>query len=654
MQAGYAVTALGWDRSAGLPCSEERDGFTILRRPIQAGYARGLMNFIPLLRWEVDLLVWLVRHRKEYDLIHACDFDTILPALAAKVLFGKKVIYDIFDFYADHLRATPEWVKRLIRVVDLWAIGRADALILVDDARREQIAGSRPKRLEVIYNSPEDVLPLVPFSWEESGDEPSLGHFSVQEIGDDRELRLAYVGLLQVERGLLDVLQALRRHPQWKLDLAGFGGDEVQILQAAADLPNVTFYGRVSYEKAIELSAAADVLFALYDPTIPNHRYSSPNKVFEALMLGKPILVARHTNMDRIVDAAGAGLVVDYGDVEAIEAALLRLAEQPELRRALGYSARQSYESEYDWKIMQRRLLQVYQDTMDIRELSIQQAPSQSSSPSYRPWDETYLHRREKLVQGILSNQDLLAIFNEGKRLPDHYGIGFDERCIEYPWVFAHLPPGAFSILDAGSALNFEYLVDAPLLSDKKLHIVTLSPERECYYSKGISYIFDDIRDLPIRNDYYDAIVCISTLEHIGFDNSVYTKDQRYKENHPDDFLKALVELRRILKPGGELLVTIPYGADGKFRSFQQFNPDLVKKVIAAFGATDDFLLSYYLYTKDGWQIVDEAQCREAQYVHWVADAWENNRRLDPIPVEPDLAAAARAVACLKFVKSGG
>jgi glycosyltransferase involved in cell wall biosynthesis len=400
------------------------------------------------------------------------------------------VVYDIFDFYADHLRATPEVVKRLIRAVDLWAISRADALILVDDARRQQIAGSRPKSVTVIYNSPEDTpanhpakastprpageaLTGAPAALDSrlqpepspAGDPakastPRLAGEALtgapapldsrlqpeslpsgepakaspprpagealtgapatldsrlqpeslpsgepakaspprpagealtgapatldsrlqpepSPIGDPAKaspprlagaappaapcgLRLAYIGLLQVERGLLDVLEALRRHPAWTLDLAGFGGDEAQILQAAAGMPNLTFYGRVSYEKAIQLSAAADVLFALYDPAIPNHRYSSPNKVFEALMLGKPVLVARHTNMDRIVEESGAGLVVDYGDVNAIEAALLRLAEQPGLRQALGQSARRAYERDYDWKVMQRRLLEVY------------------------------------------------------------------------------------------------------------------------------------------------------------------------------------------------------------------------------------------------------------------------------------------------------
>ncbi|MEW5868254.1 MAG: glycosyltransferase family 4 protein [Chloroflexota bacterium] len=342
-RAGYPVSVLGWDRSGSLPTQENVEGVLVQRLSIRSEYARGLMNFFPLLRWEVGLLAWLVRKRNDYDILHSCDFDTVLPALLCKILFGKKVVYDIFDFYADHLRATPGWIKRLIRSVDLWAINRADAVILVDDARREQIAGPSPRRLAVIYNSPEDP-----------GDQPApAAHAGV-------ELRLAYIGLLQVERGLLDVLEVLRRHPQWTLDLAGFGGDEARILEIAAQLPNVNWHGRVPYQATLALSAQADVLFALYDPAIPNHRFSSPNKLFEAMLLGKPVVVARDTNMDRLVEEHNFGLVVQYGNLSEIEAAFTHLAQDPGFRQQAGSRARQSYDQHFGWHVMEQKLIELY------------------------------------------------------------------------------------------------------------------------------------------------------------------------------------------------------------------------------------------------------------------------------------------------------
>lgn len=346
--AGYAVAVVGWDRSAALPETETFDGLTIHRLPIRAQYGAGLGNLPALIRWQAGLLFWLVRNHRRYDVIHACDFDTILPALCMQMWLGKKVVYDIFDFYADHLRRTPGWVKRLIRAVDYWAIARSDAVIIVDEARRAQIDGAQPRRLEIIYNAPEDIPGGTP---PQSEGYPAGADF-----------RLAYIGLLQVERGLFEMLRVLERHPRWGLAIAGFGGDEQSIHSYSQRLPNVSYLGRVPYQTAISLSLAADALFATYDPAVPNHRYSSPNKVFEAMMLGKPIIVCHDTNTDAMITASECGLVVPYGDEMALENALKQLAQDPLLRKRMGENARRAYERHYGWHIMQARLLNLYRE----------------------------------------------------------------------------------------------------------------------------------------------------------------------------------------------------------------------------------------------------------------------------------------------------
>jgi len=302
-------------------------------------------NFPALFRWQGALLRWLISHRREYDLIHACDFDTVLPAMICKLLFGKKIIYDIFDFYADHLRATPRWIKDIIRAVDLRVIKSVDGLIVTDDSRWEQIGIETPPNSAVIYNTPQDVR--IPFE-NENHPAPSRG------------LRLVYVGLLQIERGILDILALLKEHPTWQLDLAGFGGDEERILTIAEHLPNVDWHGRIPYQQALTLTNAADVVLALYDPALPNHRYASPNKMFEAMMLGKPVIVAENTNIDRIVSQENCGFVVEYGNLAELGEALERLQEDMVLRRELGSNGRRVYECQYSWSKMGDHLLHLY------------------------------------------------------------------------------------------------------------------------------------------------------------------------------------------------------------------------------------------------------------------------------------------------------
>lgn len=340
-KGGHIVQILGWDRQGNLPRKEEKDGMNIQRLVIRSNHPTGLMNVFPLIFWTVRLFVWLFRQRKTYDLIHACDLDTVLPALWCKRLLGKQVVYDIYDFYADMLRKTPGWVARWVRKIELRAIDRADWVILADDSRVQQIAGSHPQRLEVIYNAPEEVdIPLLP--------------------RENTGLRLVYFGNLQVERGLLQLLAVLARHDEWRLELGGSGPDEEQILAEAGKLANVTWHGVLAYEQVLFYSQQADALIATYDPAIPNHRYSSPNKVFEAMMLAKPVLVARDSNADCLVERAGCGLVVPYGDQAALEGALAQLAGDGALRTRLGQQGRMAFEHEYSWEKMSGRLLNLY------------------------------------------------------------------------------------------------------------------------------------------------------------------------------------------------------------------------------------------------------------------------------------------------------
>lgn len=347
-QAGYKVLVLAWDRTGQLPREEEHSGYRIIRFSCTSAYGLGLKNIFHLLRWQAFLLRRLIQEWQGSTLVHACDFDTLLPCLLSKAFCGKRIIYDIFDLYADSRRNIPNLMHKLLRMLELKALEWVDAVILADEARREQITGARPRRVITVYNSPPDVLGAL------------RRNASPLRVG---ELHLVYVGLLQVERGLLEIVEVLSRHPEWHLDLAGFGGgDEKRILDLVCSLPNVTWHDRIPYNRALELSYAADVLFATYNPAIPNHRYSSPNKVFEAMMLAKPVVVARGTGIDRLVEEVNCGLVVPYGDVAALEAALARLAQDPALRQQLGANGRQAYEEKYSWDLMRQRLLVLYSE----------------------------------------------------------------------------------------------------------------------------------------------------------------------------------------------------------------------------------------------------------------------------------------------------
>ncbi len=231
-----------------------------------------------------------------------------------------------------------------------------------------------------------------------------------------------------------------------------------------------------------------------------------------------------------------------------------------------------------------------------------------------KPWSRGYFEYKWKLIKQALNDDAITSAFNNARLLPDNYGYGVDERIVEYPWVIANLPGRSVSMLDAGSALNFETILAHPKLKNKKITIVNLNPEANCFWRRGVSYLFEDIRKLPFADNSFDVIVCISTLEHVGMDNTeVYTSDSRYKENKVEDYLVAATELKRVLKPGGNLFITVPFGKYQNLGFFQQFNSDMLDKVIKVFQGQAG--VHFYKHVSSGWQLSSQEDCNTAEYI---------------------------------------
>jgi glycosyltransferase involved in cell wall biosynthesis len=84
-----------------------------------------------------------------------------------------------------------------------------------------------------------------------------------------------------------------------------------------------------------------------------------PNKLFEAMMCGVPII----TNVaHEIVNETGCGIIVEYDNVKQIKDTILKLRDDPNLRKRLGENGRNAFLEKYNWDIMEQRLYQIYED----------------------------------------------------------------------------------------------------------------------------------------------------------------------------------------------------------------------------------------------------------------------------------------------------
>ncbi len=221
------------------------------------------------------------------------------------------------------------------------------------------------------------------------------------------------------------------------------------------------------------------------------------------------------------------------------------------------------------------------------------------------------------------------------------YGRKIDERIVEYPWLFDRLPKGDGVLLDAGSALNFDFLLNGDKLKSKQVYISTLAPEINYYKDKNVSYIYQDLRNTCFKDDFFDYIVSISTIEHIGLDNTLlYTDDDDKNENNPDSFLVAIKEFRRILKSGGKIYLTVPFGAYRNHDWFQVFSSDMIDLIKKTF-VPSQYAEQIFIYRPDGWSASSRDEARNGMCF----DAHVNKH------YDPSGPAFSEAVACIEMTK---
>jgi SAM-dependent methyltransferase len=258
--------------------------------------------------------------------------------------------------------------------------------------------------------------------------------------------------------------------------------------------------------------------------------------------------------------------------------------------------------------------------------------------PPERAWEGDYGERHERLLAWAMESADFEPLLAGGHRLPDGYGVGLDERVIEYPWLYSQRPFGR--LLDAGSTLNHGHIVERFQPQTSWLCITTLRPEQAAYTERGISYVYADLRELPFRDGFFDTVICASTLEHVGMDNRRYGSEAAAASNPETEQAAALAELVRVTAPEGRLLVTVPYGRLEDHGWFRQYDEAALRAVLDSLDGVESSVI-VYAYGLGGWRLDSLAGAREAEFKDYHADKTPAG----------DLAAAARAVACVKLTR---
>jgi glycosyltransferase involved in cell wall biosynthesis len=241
------------------------------------------------------------------------------------------------------VRIFPRWIANIFLWQENRLIRRVDRIINVGESQKRYFNRITNKPISVIMN----CKPLQSLEYQPPDNQ---GNFV-----------LLYIGGLHQVRGLRMLVQAVKELPGVRCLIGGIGqpGYVRALKEECSNTSNVTFLGRVPFDEVIPLTMKADAIFCMFNPRDPNSLIGTPNKLFEAMACGRPIICTRGTYSGELTEQEEVGLAVEYTE-QALKEAIIKLRDNPGLRERLGRNALKAALTKYNWHKQEEKLIELY------------------------------------------------------------------------------------------------------------------------------------------------------------------------------------------------------------------------------------------------------------------------------------------------------
>ncbi len=267
----------------------------------------------------------------------------------------------IFQGPSAWLLARLKGVPFLLEVRDLWpafaiAVGVLQNKLLIRLSRwlesflyrhADHVIVNSPGFIDHVKSRGPDKISLIP-----NGSDPDMfnpdsnGKSFREKHGLEDKFIVLYAGAHGISNNLEVVLGAaghLKKEDHIQIVLLGSGKEKTQLQSLAKEmgLPNVLFLPPVPKLEMREALAAADACLAILKP-IEMYKTTYPNKVFDYMAAGRPVILAIDGVVREVVESANAGIYVPPGDPKALSAAIKDLASHPSKCERLGKNGRKA------------------------------------------------------------------------------------------------------------------------------------------------------------------------------------------------------------------------------------------------------------------------------------------------------------------------
>lgn len=348
---GYTEILLVGVKTKGLPSSERVDDVTTIYRLGPAKGAHGLAKLVMHALWCVHTLFFILWRRPNCVNCHSLP---VLPiGVVIKLLTGAKLVYDAHELETETagLAGGRKAVSKLVERVFI----HVPDLIVVVGPGIERWYRERYSVASII------VLLNVPHYVEASASTVLRRQLA---IPDDFRI-LLYQGGLSVGRGIEELIDAAEvlGASKYAVVFMGYGPLEGKVREASTRLKTVYYQSAVPPSELLRYTSSADVGIVSVQDSCLSYRLSLPNKLFEYIMGGLPVIVSSLPEMKAFVADNGVGCGIPTWGVEELVLALQTIESMrgPDLNARIGNVA-----LKYCWEREEEKLIAGYRRYLGV------------------------------------------------------------------------------------------------------------------------------------------------------------------------------------------------------------------------------------------------------------------------------------------------
>jgi len=332
----------------------------VLITPSNGGAAEGTIRIIqiPLPRTRAERFlrtVWQVYSaavRENADVYQFHDAELIIVGCLLRAR-GKKVIYDVHEDVPQDIliknwipRPLRRWISLAAHWTEMFGVACFNGVV----AATPKIASRFPSKKTVLVQN-----------------FPRIKELECNELTpyQERPNAAVYVGSITPVRGIREMIEAnalVASSLDSRMDVAGIFDDLALLdeLKASPGWQTARYHGQLSRAEVRKLLATARAGLVCFHPG-PNHTESQPNKLFEYMSAGIPVIASDFPLWHKLIGEAGCGLLVDPLDPKQIAAAIEWVFTHPSEAEEMGKKGRAAVISKYNWEVEGNRLVEFYE-----------------------------------------------------------------------------------------------------------------------------------------------------------------------------------------------------------------------------------------------------------------------------------------------------